>query len=603
MPVKVRCRSCQKVVNAPDRARGKAIKCPNCEKTIRIPSGDGKQPQQRKAEAQPRKSSAPDIDSGIAGVDLRHAEDRRVQVCPKCGAEISEEDIDCPACGIDLATGKVSIRTLRKKGLAAADPREFYGEAWKDSARFVLDNKKLVLRTGIYWTLRILLFFGSLAIGIYFVVNNPPSSEFRRLEKLFGKKYPLKFFFGIMAYLFLAGALGWYWRLSIEVIKITMVKKKKKITKVNFDFFEALALGCKVFFWSYVFMIPIYFVASMVLVPMVIVGSFIMPVLGALVIGLIVLGIYCIPLLVFPIAMVHMSMPYSYKAWLPTEMIKIWAKNIVPALYWLMVFVVVNLPLIGIFVGIGLLSNHLAGFFQNTLGSWTTGIFAKLGENVTEGFLFSCVHIPLAIFFAILIVVPICLLAAVPAVFTMRANGLLAFYFKDRLELIWEKSQHEKAGFWVRYLALLVDILLFPLTFVLVYKNRIAMLANWGHKASILLFYFFLSKTLGMTAFYLYAVISVYLVDGWMYFALSEGSPEQGTMGKQSFGMVVLSEKRMKQLTLKQASLRYFAKIILGLPFGLGFVFAALTPKKQALHDMVAKSVVVFRGDDDATTS
>ena len=252
MPVKVRCGSCQKVLNAPDRARGKAIKCPNCAGTIRVPSGDGKQPNRKKAPAKPRKSSAPDVADAIANLDLRQAEDRRIQVCQKCGVEVSEEDLDCPACGIDLATGEVSIRVLRKKGLAAEDPLEFYGKAWGDSARFVLDNKKLVFQTGINWTLLILLYGGCLALVGYFATEFEMPEEPSRIEKTLGPKWPLKIFFGAMAFLFWAGALGWYWRLAIEVIRITMAKKKK-IKKVNFDFFESLALGCKVFFWSYIF--------------------------------------------------------------------------------------------------------------------------------------------------------------------------------------------------------------------------------------------------------------------------------------------------------------------------------------------------------------
>ena len=595
MPVKIRCRSCQKILNAPDRARGKAIKCPNCEETIRVPSRDGKQPRRRKAPAQPRKSSAPDVESSIVNVDLRHAEDSRVQVCPKCGAELTEEEIDCRACGIDLATGKVSIRTLRKKGLAVADPKEFYGKAWSNSARFVLDNKNLVLRTGNYWTVLTLLLGGSSGLCNYFIVDYPaPEVDPSDMEILLGGKWPLVVFFGIMSFMFLAGSLGWYWRLVIEVIRITMAKKKKKIKNLDFDFFEALALGYKFFFWSYVLMIPIFFVVSLVLVPMNFVGSFDIPVLGPLVIGLIALGVYTIPLIVFPVAMVHMSMPYTFKAWLPTEMTKVWVKNIGPSLYWLMLFVIVNLPLIGILVGLGLLQNHLDTFFQVTLGSWATWILAQLGETATAGFLFSCVRFPLMFLFVILLVAPICLLAAVPAVFSMRVNGLLAFYRKDSLELIREKTEHEKAGFWVRYLAYLVDSVLIMLTPFIMYKNQKAMVLIWTSLAFLGLSYFFATEVFPILS------LLVIILFGWCYFALSEGSPEQGTMGKHAIGLVVLSEKSMTNLTLKEASFRFLAKILSGLPLGIGFVLAAFSPKKQALHDLMAKSVVVFRGDDDA---
>ena len=40
MPVKVRCPTCEKVLNAPETARGKAIKCPGCETKVKVPAGD-----------------------------------------------------------------------------------------------------------------------------------------------------------------------------------------------------------------------------------------------------------------------------------------------------------------------------------------------------------------------------------------------------------------------------------------------------------------------------------------------------------------------------------------------------------------------------------
>ena len=41
MPVKVRCTGCKKVLNAPDAARGKAIKCPHCQAKVRVPGEKG----------------------------------------------------------------------------------------------------------------------------------------------------------------------------------------------------------------------------------------------------------------------------------------------------------------------------------------------------------------------------------------------------------------------------------------------------------------------------------------------------------------------------------------------------------------------------------
>src|SRR5207245_2925023 len=56
MAVKVRCPTCEKVLNAPDAARGKAVKCPGCETRIKVPAGDS--PAGESGKSASRKSSA-----------------------------------------------------------------------------------------------------------------------------------------------------------------------------------------------------------------------------------------------------------------------------------------------------------------------------------------------------------------------------------------------------------------------------------------------------------------------------------------------------------------------------------------------------------------
>jgi uncharacterized RDD family membrane protein YckC len=50
-------------------------------------------------------------------------------------------------------------------------------------------------------------------------------------------------------------------------------------------------------------------------------------------------------------------------------------------------------------------------------------------------------------------------------------------------------------------------------------------------------------------------------------------------------------------MTFGRASGRFFAKIITGMiPFGIGYIMAGFTAKKQALHDMIAGTLVWRRG-------
>jgi hypothetical protein len=59
----------------------------------------------------------------------------------------------------------------------------------------------------------------------------------------------------------------------------------------------------------------------------------------------------------------------------------------------------------------------------------------------------------------------------------------------------------------------------------------------------------------------------------------------------------MVNTEKHKQLTLKQATTRWFCTIISAATLGLGFVMCAFNPKKKALHDLMSKSEVVFHGD------
>jgi hypothetical protein len=77
----------------------------------------------------------------------------------------------------------------------------------------------------------------------------------------------------------------------------------------------------------------------------------------------------------------------------------------------------------------------------------------------------------------------------------------------------------------------------------------------------------------------------------WIYEAAMLSSKKQATLGKMAFGMVV-TRVDGSPLTFGRATGRHFAKYISGLTLGIGFVMAAFTQKKQALHDLIADTLV-----------
>ena len=85
--------------------------------------------------------------------------------------------------------------------------------------------------------------------------------------------------------------------------------------------------------------------------------------------------------------------------------------------------------------------------------------------------------------------------------------------------------------------------------------------------------------------------ISIVLM--WLYYAIQESSEAQATLGKRIAGLRVIDEHSGNRLTFGQASGCHFGKILSVLLLGIGYFMQPFTAKKQALHDMMAKALVV----------
>ena len=88
----------------------------------------------------------------------------------------------------------------------------------------------------------------------------------------------------------------------------------------------------------------------------------------------------------------------------------------------------------------------------------------------------------------------------------------------------------------------------------------------------------------------LFSIIST--VAQWLYFALMEASSNQGTLGKMAMGIKV-TDTMGYPITFGRATGRYFGKILSGAILMIGYIMAAFTERKQALHDMMAGTLVV----------
>jgi uncharacterized RDD family membrane protein YckC len=90
-----------------------------------------------------------------------------------------------------------------------------------------------------------------------------------------------------------------------------------------------------------------------------------------------------------------------------------------------------------------------------------------------------------------------------------------------------------------------------------------------------------------------YFTVGFYVLP-WLYYALMESSPWQATLGKRAFQLKV-TDLDGRRLNFIRASLRHFAKLISEFAFMLGFVLAGFTPRRQALHDLLSRCLVLRR--------
>lgn len=85
----------------------------------------------------------------------------------------------------------------------------------------------------------------------------------------------------------------------------------------------------------------------------------------------------------------------------------------------------------------------------------------------------------------------------------------------------------------------------------------------------------------------------------WLYYALMESSSRQATLGKMALGIKVVDQQG-NPVSFGRATLRNMAKLLSGLVLMVGYLMAGFTPRKQALHDILAGCLVVNREEGSA---
>ncbi|WFA06722.1 RDD family protein [Bacillus sp. HSf4] len=80
----------------------------------------------------------------------------------------------------------------------------------------------------------------------------------------------------------------------------------------------------------------------------------------------------------------------------------------------------------------------------------------------------------------------------------------------------------------------------------------------------------------------------------FLYFTLMESSKWQATLGKKIMGIQVMeAEAEGGRISFGRAAGRFFARSFLSPILMIGYILAFFTEKRQALHDLLAGTIVV----------
>jgi len=144
------------------------------------------------------------------------------------------------------------------------------------------------------------------------------------------------------------------------------------------------------------------------------------------------------------------------------------------------------------------------------------------------------------------------------------------------------------AGFWRRFAAHLIDTALVTTVGL-----------GGGMIAGLILGSAFItpqgssSKEIEAASFMAGITISLFTaIVSWLYFTLMESSPKQATLGKMAMGIVV-TDMNADRISFGKANARYWAKLLSSLILSIGYIMAAFTERKQALHDIIAGTLVM----------
>lgn len=140
-------------------------------------------------------------------------------------------------------------------------------------------------------------------------------------------------------------------------------------------------------------------------------------------------------------------------------------------------------------------------------------------------------------------------------------------------------SDEHLAGFWRRFAALLIDILLLALIAVLL------PIPGYG----MALFDSEQTDSINGPVDFLISYVLPAIATVWFWLRY------QATPGKLALRAYVVDATTGSPITMWQALIRYVGYFVSLLPLGLGYIWVVFDERKQSWHDKMANTLVVVR--------
>jgi uncharacterized RDD family membrane protein YckC len=156
-------------------------------------------------------------------------------------------------------------------------------------------------------------------------------------------------------------------------------------------------------------------------------------------------------------------------------------------------------------------------------------------------------------------------------------------------------SSNNYAGFWLRFVAYIIDAILIYAVQMLIILPILGVLGFGFASNPDSMQNMTSDEAVGMIATFIAAAGATAIVFNVLiiiYFAAMESSKYQGTVGKIALGLKVTDTNGAK-LDFVKALIRNVAKIISSMILMIGYIMAGFTDKKQGLHDIIASTLVV----------